>query len=219
MPRIALIHATPVAVEPVVEAFRADWPDAAIFNLLDDSLAPDLAAALALKPDMIERFLVLGRYAKSTGADAILFTCSAFGAAIEEVARELSSIPVLKPNEAMFEEALAVDGNVGLVATFGPSLPSMEAEFAEMRAPSGVVAKLTSACAPDALAMLHAGDGPDHDRLIAEAASTLDDARIIALAQFSMARARRAVEAATGKPVLTSPASAVRKLKRALGAA
>lgn len=219
MPRIALIHATPVAVEPVVEAFRADWPDAAIFNLLDDSLAPDLAAALALKPEMIERFLVLGRYAKSTGADAILFTCSAFGAAIEEVALELSSIPVLKPNEAMFEEALAAGGNVGLVATFGPSLPSMETEFAELRASSGIAAKMTSACAPDALAMLHAGDGPGHDRLIAEAASTLDAAGVIALAQFSMARARLAVEAATGKPVLTSPASAVRKLKRALGAA
>ena len=108
---------------------------------------------------------------------------------------------------------------VGLVATFRPSLPSMEAEFIDMRKSTGGSAEMISACAPDALAMLHAGDGPDHDRLIAEAASTLDDAGVIALAQFSMARARDAVEAATGKPVLTSPASAVRKLKRALGAA
>jgi hypothetical protein len=40
----------------------------------------------------------------------------------------------------------------------------------------------------------------------------------IALAQFSMARARAACEAATGLPVLTTVDSAVRALQRRLGA-
>jgi hypothetical protein len=37
---------------------------------------------------------------------------------------------------------------------------------------------------------------------------------VIALAQFSLARAAAAVRAATGLPVLTTPDSAIRKLRR-----
>jgi len=43
-------------------------------NLLDDSLSADLARDGQLNDAMTERFLSLGHYAASTGADAILFT-------------------------------------------------------------------------------------------------------------------------------------------------
>ena len=108
-PRIALIHATPLAIEPIGNAFQRLWPQARTTNLLEDSLAPDLAAEGRLSERMIERFLTLGRYVHGCGADAILFTCSAFGPAIEACAAAMN-IPVLKPNEAMLDEALAVLG-------------------------------------------------------------------------------------------------------------
>ena len=41
---------------------------------------------------------------------------------------------------------------------------------------------------------------------------------VIALAQFSLARAAPAVAAATGRTVLTTPDSAVRKLRRMVAA-
>src|SRR5688572_27762262 len=82
-PRIALIHATPVAIEPIVSAFKQLWPDARTTNLLEDSLSADLAAEGRLTAEMIERFVNLARYVRGCGADAILFTCSAFGPAIE----------------------------------------------------------------------------------------------------------------------------------------
>jgi Asp/Glu/hydantoin racemase len=216
MPRIALVHATPVAIDPVVDAFRRDWPDAEIANLLEDSLAPDLEANGSIDQAMIDRFVTLARYMQDSGADAILFTCSAFGVAIEEAARTLAPLPVLKPNEAMFEDALAQSRRIGLVATFQPSLPSMTREFEEMAQAGGIDASISTACSAEALTALKAGDGDEHDRLIAEAAKGLEDAEVILLAQFSMARALNAVTAATGKPVLTSPASAVAKLRRAL---
>jgi hypothetical protein len=53
---------------------------------------------------MHERFQRLAQYAVDTGAQGILFTCSAFGPCIEAVARRHAGIPVLKPNEAMVEE-------------------------------------------------------------------------------------------------------------------
>jgi hypothetical protein len=54
-----------------------------IANLLDDSLSTDLALAGRLDDAMTARFVLLARYAVETGADAILFTCSAFGPAID----------------------------------------------------------------------------------------------------------------------------------------
>jgi hypothetical protein len=47
-PRIALIHATPLAMDPVGNAFELLWPEALRMNLLDDSLSADLALAGSL---------------------------------------------------------------------------------------------------------------------------------------------------------------------------
>jgi hypothetical protein len=46
-------------------------------NLLDDSLSADLARDGRLTFAMTERFRAIGSYVTSTGADAMLFTCSA----------------------------------------------------------------------------------------------------------------------------------------------
>lgn len=211
--RITLIHATPVAVEPVVQAFRELWPEAMAFNLLEDSLAPDLERAGRLDGAMVDRFRRLAAYARDTGADAVLFTCSAFGEAIEAAAHELAPLPVLKPNQAMFEEALAGASRIGMVATFAPSVPSMEREFADMAAALGSDAMIRTVCVPEAMAALRSGDGAAHDRMVAEAAAGLGDVEAILLAQFSTARARDAVAARTGRPVLTSTGSAVRKVR------
>jgi Asp/Glu/hydantoin racemase len=204
--RIALIHALRHSPPPIEAAFRAHWPEARLMNLLDDSLSADLARDGALTPAMTERFLTLARYAAGTGARGILFTCSAFGPCIEACARALAPLPVLKPNEAMLEEAAAAGSRIGLLASFPGTLDSMPAEF-----PRGitVVPKL----AEGALAALDAGDAAAHDRLAAEAARSLADCDAIVLGQFSLARAAGPVRQATGRPVLTTPESAVRKLK------
>jgi hypothetical protein len=75
---------------------------------------------------------------------------------------------------------------------------------------------LESACVPEAMAALTAGDAARHDRLIAEAAPRLAHCDVVMLAQFSMARARSAVQQTIGNQVLTSPDSAVAKLKAVL---
>ncbi len=207
--RIALIHALRHSPPPIEAAFARAWPEAVLMNLLDDSLSADLAREGRLTPAMTERFLALARYAAGTGAAGILFTCSAFGLCIAAAAAALAPMPVLTPNEAMIEEAAAAGRRIGLLASFGPTLDSMPPEF-----PPGitVVPKL----AEGALAALDAGDADRHDRLAAEAARDLADCDAIALAQFSLARAAPLVAAATGRPVLTTPDSAVRKLRRRL---
>jgi hypothetical protein len=77
---------------------------------------------------------------------------------------------------------------------------------------------LEPALAEGALDALNAGDGERHDALVAAQARALRERGCtrIALAQFSLARARAACEAASGLPVLTTVDSAVRALRRRL---
>jgi aspartate/glutamate racemase len=217
MTRIALIHALSHSVAPINEAFARDWPEAVRMNLLDDSLSADLArGGKGLDDAMHERFQRLAQYAVDTGARGILFTCSAFGPCIEAVARRHAGIAVLKPNEAMIEEVAEGQGQgqgrLGLIATFAPTLASMPPEF-----PQGTPLELT--LAEGALDALSAGDTQRHDALIAAQAAALRERGCtrIALAQFSMARARTACEAASGLPVFTTVDSAVRALRRRAG--
>ena len=223
-PRIALIHALPHSVTPINAAMIRLWPEAVRMNLQDDSLSNDLAEIEAKAPGtgldafMHERFQRLAQYAVDCGADAILFTCSAFGSCIEAVA-ETQKIPVLKPNEAMIEQAVASLGKhgkmhgqiLGLVSSFAPTLASMPNEFS-------TDVNLEMKLAEGAMAALNAGDVATHDKLVVEAARDLvkRGAKVIALAQYSMAHCKPLVEAACGVPVLTTPDSAIEKLKRLL---
>jgi hypothetical protein len=211
--RIALIHAARVAMDPIAAAFARGWPDAETVNLLDDGLSRDLERRGTLEGPMTERIGALAAYASGLGADAILYTCSAFGAAIDR-ARAASRIPVLKPNEAMLEAALAAGRRFALVATFAPTIPSMTGELQALARARGVEVAITPLFVPGAMKALDAGDGAGHDRLIAAAVRPLAGHDAILLAQFSLARAAPAVVAAVGGAVLTSPETAVAKLRR-----
>lgn len=207
-PRIVLIHATPVAIDPVARAFAEDWPEARPVNLLDDSLSVDRAAEAELSPALTRRLVGLARYGEDIGAAGILFTCSAFGPAIEAAAESVA-VPVLKPNQAMFEAARTIGGHLGLLATFAPSVAPMAAEFAALAAGS----RLDTHVVPESMAALRTGDAATHDRLLAEAAPALAHCDAIMLAHFSTARALASVRSAVSCPVLTSPNSAVASLR------
>ncbi len=212
LPRIALIHALANAVNPINQVFEEDWPEAVRMNLLDDSLSQDLArAGRGLDEAMNKRFLTLADYAVATGAQAILFSCSAFGPCIDAVARRHAGIPVLKPNEAMIEAAVRDGRRIGLIASFAPTLQSMPAEF-----PSET--KLDTELADGALEALNQGDTARHDAQVVAAARRLQarGCQLIALAQFSIARAAPAVREALGMSVMTTPDSAVAALRKRL---
>ena len=211
-PCIYLIHAADVSIPPVVASFRASWPEAKVVNLLEDALMTDLADDGKLTEAMIQRICHIGRYAVKASADAILFCCSAFGPAIDECRKQVS-IPVLKPNEALYEQLVARSGNVSLLATFQPSLPSMLAEIAACAKAQGTEVKVEPHLVDGALQALLDLQPDEHNRLIAEAAARQEACDVIALAQFSMAPAKTLAATRTKTPILTTPDSAVAKLK------
>jgi Asp/Glu/hydantoin racemase len=213
-PKIYLCHAAAVAIDPIVASFRVNWPQARLANLLEDAWMPDLADDGKLTDAMIERFVMTGHYCVKAGADAILFTCSAFGPAIDEVRRQLK-IPVLKPNEAMYEQLVAKSCKASLLATFPPSIPSMVMEIADMAKAKGTQVNLSTQLVDGALAALQGNKPDEHNRLIADLAEK-QQCDVIAFAQFSMSPAVTLAARRTKTPILTTPDSAVAKLKTLL---
>jgi Asp/Glu/hydantoin racemase len=215
--RVTLIHAVQVAIPPVLEAFRTGWPEAEVANLLDDGLTGALAREGGLTPPIVRRIRDLATYAARAGADGILFTCSAFTPAMDR-AREDVTIPLLKPDEAMFAAALDAGRRIGVVATFPGTIPVAEPQIRAAATARGVEVEIVSSVAPEAFKAMGTGDTATHDRLVVEAAVAIA-ARVdvICLAQFSMARAQPEAQRRVSIPVLTSPTAAVQRLRGLLG--
>lgn len=212
-PRLALIHATRVAIDPIETAASTLWPEAETMTILEEGLSMDRQTSEELPLALWDRIVGLAKYAENAGSDGILFTCSAFGQAIEEAAEDCH-VPVMKPNEAMFDAAFDHGARVAMIYTFTPAAAGMEDEFREAAAQRGSDATLTSYFADGALEAKRAGDDETHNRLIADTAAAIADADVILLAQFSMAGAADAVRTRTPLPVLTSPEAAIAEIRR-----
>ena len=212
-PRIALIHAVSTAIPPIQHAFKEGWPEATLSNLLDDDLMPAYTREGGLTPHITERICALALYAARTGADGILFTCSVFPQA-EDMAKQLVRVPLLKPDEAMIAAALDAGSRIGVVATNPPAAPAAAAQLAAGAAARGHEIQVLQSVAEGAFAIGNAGDAATHDRMVVEAAERIaGSVDVICLAQVSMALAWGAVQAKVKVPVLTSPATAVVRLK------
>ena len=114
--RIFLVHPTPLALPPVDEAFKTLWPQAQVVNLLDKSLYADVGANGELTPALYARVANLFRHCEASGADGIVFSGSTFGPAVEE-GRKGITVPVLRIEEAMMDEAVARGGSILVVST------------------------------------------------------------------------------------------------------
>lgn len=212
-PRIILLHATPVAMDPINAAMTRLWPEAEAVNLLDDGLTIDRAREGAeISEELIDRFVDFGRYAHRIGADGILITCSAFGPAIDRMIAELP-LPILRPNEAMFREAIAAGNRIGMLATFAPAVSTMEDEFRHFTTEIGSSSRLETIVVPEAIDLLRKGDTASHNRLVAEMAPKFADHDAIVLAHFSTSRAAEEVRRMVNKPVFAAPEAAVVRMK------
>ena len=209
MPRIGLIHATPLAVRPAASAFAAHWPEAEIVNLLDESLQSDAANFAYEGPSFTLRILALAEYQVANGACGLLFTCSAFSEAIKAAGRAME-VPVLRPDEAAVEHALAMGRPVRILTTFAPTRRVVQGLVDEFRDDPDQPVGFTQV--EGALEAIRKGDPARHDALIAEAAAAASEP-ILVLGQYSMARAAPLVEERAGRAPINGPAHAVRMLR------
>ena len=215
--RIGVVTPMDNAMDAVAEAFADIWPDAEAITLLDESLYADYGGGKGVTDDTYERLAVLLRYSQDSGADGIVFCGSVFGRVVEAVRKDIS-VPVLSAQEAMIEEAFAAGSRFGVLTTVSGSLQCLlddiERYSQEHEKPYTLVQHVEDAARP----IILAGDLETHDRMVADAADKMTECECLMLGQFSMTSAEKRFVDIPGRPVLTAPHTAVRKLKRLLAA-
>ncbi|MGE5522468.1 MAG: aspartate/glutamate racemase family protein [Rhodospirillaceae bacterium] len=215
-PHIFLFSVHKDAMDAAVRAFAADWPEARISNLLDDSLFAWVRERGGVVPEMYDVFRDLTRHMIRRGADGILFTCSAFRPVIDACIREFP-LPILKPNDAMIDKALDAGSRIAVMATVAPTIPSISAEIEEIAAARGRKVALVPCVVDHAFDALARGDAAKHDRLVAERARDIKDCDAIVLAQFTLSRAVPAVRSVNSTPIYNSPGAAVARMRDMVG--
>jgi Asp/Glu/hydantoin racemase len=213
--RIAFLHTGAVVIAPVAELAREHLGDATTINYLDDRIVADLGdpERAASVPD---RITDLVSAARSAGADIVLLTCSSISHLAAPTAERVG-IPVLRIDEAMADEAVAIGSRIAVLATLETTLTPTTALLRERAALAGADAEISSEVVPGAFAAVASGDRDTHDRLVSaaieRAAGSVD---VVVLAQASMASAAGAVR--VDVPVLTSLEPGIKRLRAAVDA-
>lgn len=213
MTRIAFLHTGAVVIPPVMELAGRLIPGAGTVNYLDDKIVADLGdEERAASVD--ERLEDLVRAAKSSGADAVMLTCSS----ISEYAAPLSDrigIPVLRIDEAMADQAVAMGQRIAVIATLPTTLAPTTRLIAERAGLAGASPEIVSEVVDGAFAAVSSGDRAGHDALVGAAIERLAaQADVVVLAQASMASAAAAVS--VDVPVLASLELGIARLRDVL---
>jgi Asp/Glu/hydantoin racemase len=206
---VAFIHTVAMLVERFRPRFQAELPDTRCFHMLDESVLQDLLKG-GPSPSITRRIVGLATLAADAGADLIVFTCSSTSPAID-VARSVVPVPIVKIDDAMYAQAAATDGKVGLICTTSSTLEPSRMLLAQHAAASKAKVDAEPLLVDGAFAALSAGRREEHDRLVTEAALALAP-RVdrLVLAQASLAHLADGLAAQTGKPAFASPEWLVR---------
>jgi hypothetical protein len=214
--RIILLHAYSHSMPPLVSAFKTLWPDADVLNLLDEALYADVAPDGTMHPTIPARVETLLMHCAASRADAVVFTGSTFGPAVE-TARKNLAIPVLKADEAMAGEAAERGGIALLVCTAGRAVPVIAGNIEAAARAAGTTIRVEKLVVAEAKAAISAGRMAEHDELVARAiTAAAPPADSIVLGQVSMANVVPLLSPGLRAKTLTSAEATVRRLRALL---
>jgi Asp/Glu/hydantoin racemase len=217
MATLALLHTASVNVTTFQGLCAELLPQTTTFHMLDESLLKNTIRDGAMSPLTARRVTGYVVSAAEAGADAVLVTCSSIGRGAE-IARSLVSIPVIRVDEAMADEAVRTGTRVGVIATL-PTTLEPTASLVRSRAElAGSRVEVTSFLCDGAFAALTNGDPAEHDaRVAAGLRELMDRVDVIVLAQATMARVADSMPAESRRvSILSSPRSGLLRASEAL---
>jgi len=206
-------------VTPIVDHLKAIFKKklgtqtATIYNIVDDSILPRILNNGSLSPEIISTVYQHISSAERMGSDIVLVTCSSISEVVDIVS-PLVSVPVIKIDDAMTDEAVNIADNIAVVATIkttlNPTINQLKKKMLKTRKEINIVPLL---CSDAYQALINENNSKKHDLLLYKAIEEIiEDVDAIVLAQASMARLLPKLKKLTNKPILTSPESAVEKV-------
>ena len=213
--KIVVVHTSLVSHEVLTRLFAEIIPEAQVMNIIDDSLLAEVSAAGHITPGIVSRMCKYFDNAQALGADLIFNQCSSVGEAAAIAARTVS-VPVLRIDEAMAEQAVSLGSRIGVVATVGSTVSPSCQLIRDKAAAAGRQVEVVPYLVDGALDVLMREGKERHNALVLETVRRCErECDVVVLAQASMI-VLLPLLAEFKKPVLTSPEAGVRKARALL---
>ncbi len=215
--RIFFVHTVSGLVESFGKLAAEIIPGAEVCHISDDSLIRGVLDAGGLTPAIRRRICDHVVWAAQNGADAVQLTCSSVSPCAD-LAGQLVSVPVLKIDEPMVEQAVAKYSKVGVIATAPTTLAPSTGLIRDKARDLGRPVEVESVLCEGAYQAFLAGDREKADEIVREhLRGLMKRVEVVLLAQASMARVAESLDAGEAiVPVLSSPRPAVQRLAEVL---
>jgi len=214
-PIITMVH----TVFPIVDNLKAIFAkklgkqSVTIYNIVDDSILPRIINGSGLSPEIVSTVYQHISSAEKMGSDLILVTCSSISEVVDIVS-PLVSVPVIKIDDAMTDEAVKIADNLGVIATIkttlNPTINQLKKKMSKAKKEVKIVPVL---CSDAYKALINENNPEKHDLLLYKAIEEIiESVDAIVLAQASMARLLPKLKKLTNKPILTSTESGIERV-------
>ena len=203
-PLIGLIHSTRLVVDPVHRVVASQCPDVEIIHIVDEGILKVLFGLGEINERITGWLGRLVDSAVGTGADMAVLSCSSLSPAVNDV-REKVSIPFLKIDEPMAEQAVRTSDRIGLVATNHTTPKPSTMLIEEVAQRFGKKVTVVPRVQADAFLKLNDGDIDGHDNVVVQAVEELlQETDVVLLAQISIARVKDKMDEKTKARVYSS---------------
>lgn len=214
--RVVMIHALAESIPPVRLAFRDEFPEAEVINLLDEGLLIDFPGSIT--PGLRRRMSDLICYSQDHDADAIGLACSVYAPVVDS-ARDLVDVPLVSSYGPVMADAVAAGPKVGVIATNEATMSDSEHYLKLAAEEAGTDIQVVKRLAADLIQVLReSGQSGFEKRLEEETLALAAEADVVLLSQFSFATALEHLQKVSPVPVLSAPHSSARTLKKLLEA-
>jgi Asp/Glu/hydantoin racemase len=210
MTKLAIIHTTVATVETMKALATELLTGCELINFVDDSILPQLANNGAELAEVEERLVHYARFAEQVGADVILEACSSVGEVVAKMESAVS-IPIVRIDEAMAEEAVQRGTRLGVAATLSTTLQPTTRLLRLKADAAGKKVTVNPLLIEGAYQKLMSGD-----LLIEKLQELARDTDVVVLAQASMARVLPRLPEADQSKILVSPRLAMERVKNVI---
>jgi Asp/Glu/hydantoin racemase len=215
--RVAFVHTVATLVPRFRELSGELLPDVETFDIVDETLLRDATTEGRVSLDVVRRLVAHLAAAERHGADLVVLTCSSVGDVVDAV-RPFATVPLVRIDQAMADEAVARGERIGVLATLRSTLDPTTALVRRAGDAAGRSVEVRDRLADGAFTALRAGDTERHDTLVRDRlAELLGWADVVVLAQASMARVVETLpDEARRTPILSSPRLGMERVRQLL---